>query len=224
MAKIQILLLKAIINTVKFNLLAEWKSKFSILSVFIYIFISILITFLSLPGIDKPLFASVFWIVMIFTTLQGISKSFINMRKGHFAYWHQIVTPFQFLASKLISNAILMFIFTIFCSILFRIIHGNIIDDNFAFLITALITGFGIASIFTISSSIAVKTDNAGMLLPVLTFPLTVPIILIGLKASKKAVDGLGFFTILPEIGLLLLLSLLITGLGLLLIKFVWKD
>jgi len=192
--------------------------------VLLYIFIAVLITFLSLPGIDKPLYAAIFWLVVIFTTLQGISKSFIQMHKGHFVYWHQLVTPAQFLAAKLISNALLMFVFTLFASLIFTIIHGNIIDDNITFTLLALLTALNIACIFTISSSIAAKTDNAGLLLPVLTFPLIVPVILIGLKAGKKAVDGLGFSTVLPEIALLLLIAILIVTMGLVLVKFIWKG
>ncbi len=216
--------MKAIIHTVKFILLAEWKSKFTLVSVLLYIFIAVLITFLSLPGLDKALYASIFWLVIIFTTLQGISKSFINMQKGHFVYWHQLVTPTHFLAAKLICNGLLMFVFTVFASLLFAIIHGNIIEDNLFFIVVALLTALNIACIFTISSSIAAKTDNAGMLLPVLTFPLIVPIILIGIKAGKKAVDGLGFSTLLPEIGLLLLMAILIITMGLVLVKFIWKG
>lgn len=216
--------MKAIIHTVKFILLAEWKSKFTLVSVLLYIFIAVLITFLSLPGLDKALYASIFWLVIIFTTLQGISKSFINMQKGHFVYWHQLVTPAQFLAAKLICNGLLMFVFTVFASLLFTIIHGNIIEDNLYFILVALLTALNIACIFTISSSIAAKTDNAGMLLPVLTFPLIVPIILIGIKAGKKAVDGLGFSTLLPEIGLLLLMAILIITMGLVLVRFIWKG
>ena len=103
-------------------------------------------------------------------------------------------------------------------------IHGQISDSIFGFYIIALLTGAGIASIFTISSSIASKTDNPGVLLPVLTFPLIIPFVLIGVKAGKNAIDDLGFLSYLPELLLLLGFNVLVFIMGVSLIKFIWKD
>lgn len=191
---------------------------------FIHIFIAVLITYLSLPGIDKALFSSLFWLIVIFTTIQGISKSFLTMNKGHFLYWHQLLSPVEFLITKLIANFLLMFLFTIFSMFIFLVIHGLMVDDIFSFLLIAVVTGTGISSVFTISSSIAAKTDHPGMILPVLTFPLVVPLLLIGVKASKKATDGLGFITLLPETLILIMMNVLIVILGILLVKFIWKE
>ncbi len=98
------------------------------------------------------------------------------------------------------------------------------VDDTLSFLLIAIVTGGGISSVFTISSSIAAKTNHPGMLLPVLTFPLIVPLLLIGVKASKKATDGLGFMTSFPDVLILLLMNILIVVLGVLLVKFIWKE
>ncbi len=103
-------------------------------------------------------------------------------------------------------------------------VHGALIDDIYAYLWIAILTGTGISSIFTISSSIAAKTDHPGMMLPVLTFPLVVPLLLIGVNASKKATDGLGFMALVPESLLLILMNLLIVILGIILVKFIWKE
>ncbi|MES2617513.1 MAG: heme exporter protein CcmB [Bacteroidota bacterium] len=216
--------MSSINHTVKFFLQAEWKSKFALSSVLVHIFIAVLITYLCLPGMDQALFSAFFWIVVIFTTLQGISKAFIQMHKGHFLYWHQLISPVDFLLAKLIANFLLMIVFNVFALIVFTVIHGNVIDDMGSFMLIALVTGTGISSIFTISSSIAAKTDHPGMLLPVLTFPLIVPVLLMGLNAGKKAVDGLGFRTLAPELLLILLMDILIVVLGIILIKFIWKD
>jgi heme exporter protein B len=135
-----------------------------------------------------------------------------------------MLSPVGFLISKLITNFILMLMFTVFALVIFIIIHGALIDDIFSYLLVAILTGTGVASVFTISSSIAAKTDHPGMLLPVLTFPLVVPLLLIGVNASKKASDGLGFVTIVPESLILILMNLLIMILGIILVKYIWKE
>lgn len=209
---------------VKFFLLEEWKGKYTIVGAFLHIFTAVLITFLSLPGMDKPQYSAIFWIVVIFTTLQGITKAFIQMRKGSFVFWHQLCSPMVFLGARLITSFILMMVFSLFAWLIYSMMHGGIGNAGLDFLIVVLFTGMGISSIFTISSSIAAKTDNPGVLLPVLTFPVILPIVLIGIKAGKKAVDELGFSTLLPELGLLLLFNILIAVMGLVLMKFIWRE
>jgi heme exporter protein B len=208
---------------VKFFLVEEWKGKYAIVGAFLYIFTAVLITFLSLPGMDPLQYSAIFWVVVIFTTLQGISKAFMQMRKGSFAFWHQLCSPQVFLGARLLTSALLMLIFTTFAFAVFSLMHGSISNGG-TFLLITLTTGIGISSIFTISSSIATKTDNPGVLLPVLTFPVIMPVVLIGVKAGRKAVEQLDFSTILPELGLLLLFDILIIALGLLLIRFIWKE
>jgi heme exporter protein B len=202
----------------------EWKNKYAIVGVFIYIFTAVLITFLALPGMDKPHFSAIFWVVVLFTTLQGISKSFIAMKKGNFVFWHQMVSPQVFLGGKLIMAFILMMIFTTFAFLMFVLIHGSVTDNTIGFYMVALFTGAGISFIYTISSSIAAKTDSPGILLPVLSFPLTIPIILIGVKGGKNAIDDLGIMTYFPEILLLIGFDVLMVMMGIALIKFIWKE
>jgi heme exporter protein B len=202
----------------------EWKNKYAIVGVFIYIFTAVLITFLALPGMDKPHFSAIFWVVVLFTTLQGISKSFIAMKKGNFVFWHQMVAPQVFLGGKLIMAFILMMIFTTFAFLMFVLIHGSVTDNAIGFYMVSLFTGTGISFIYTISSSIAAKTDSPGILLPVLSFPLTIPIILIGVKGGKNAIDNLGLTTYFPEILLLIGFDVLMVMMGIALIKFIWKE
>ena len=212
------------VEMVKFFLKEEWKGKYAIVGAFLYIFTAVLITFLSLPGMDRPHFSAIFWIVVVFTTLQGISKAFIQMRKNNFVFWHQICSPQHFLAARLICSALLMMVFTLFAYAVFTIMHGQISEGGPSFLLVCLVTGIGISSIFTISSSIATKTDNPGVLLPVLTFPVILPLILIGSKAGKKAIDELGFSVLVPDLLVLMAFNVLIVVMGLVLVKFIWKE
>lgn len=211
------------LKTLYFLIQSEWKNKHSVITVFLFIFIATLITLLGMPTMDASLYSSMFWIVMIFTTLQGIAKSYLQMSKGHFLFWHQMLTPIQFLSSKLLFNVMLMLVYTLFTFVIFNVIHGVMIEQTVHFLLSSFLTGIGISSIITINSSIAAKTDNAGLLLPIMTFPSIVPILLIGIKVSKKAVDGLSTIFQLDYL-ILLLINILIIVLGMILVKYIWKD
>ena len=212
------------IGVLKFFLQEEWKGKYSIAGAFLYMFTAVLITFLAFPEMSRQHFAAVFWIVVIFTTLQGVSRAFIGMRKGSFVFWQQLTTPASFLAARLISAFILMLVFTLFTFAIFVLMHGDPEGNSLGFLAVCIVTGLGISSLFTISSSIAAKTDNPGMLLPVLTFPVLLPILLIGIKAGNRAIDGMATADIGLDLMILLMLDAMVIALGLVLIKFIWKE
>lgn len=212
------------LEILKFFLKEEWKSKYTVLGAFLFIFTAVLITYLSLPGMDRPNFTAIFWIVLIFTTLQGISKPFIQMRKNNYVFWHQICSPQVYLSARLVCSFLLMLVFTLFAFSIFLIMHGSEHAPSMPFILIAVFCGGGISSIFTVSSSIASKTDNPGILLPVLTFPVILPVLLVGIKAGKKAAEDVDLISLIPDLGILLAFNVLIAAMGLALIKFIWKE
>src|SRR5690606_7686648 len=155
--------------------------------VFIYIFTATLITYLGVGGMDTRTTSALFWLVVVFTTLQGITKGFIQMRPGHFLWWNQFAGPATFLGARLIASALLMLIYTLFSFLVFALMHNSEGLFSIHFIITLILTGTGISAAFTMSSAIATKTGQSGMLLPVLTMPLVLPVLLAGMKTGEKA-------------------------------------
>ncbi len=207
-----------------FLIKAEIKSKYTLMGVFLYIFIAVLISYLSMPLLDKNHYLSVYWLIILFTTLQGISKNYIGIPSGEFLFWHQLTNAQQFLTAKLISNSLLMFLFSVVGYIMFMVIHHGNFMFSFPFLLTVVLTTLGISSIFTIGSSIAAKTNNAHVLIPILTFPLVLPFLLIGIKACQKLLIDSNFSVISLDILLIVLLLLIVNLMGVALVKFVWKE
>lgn len=208
----------------KFFLKEEWKGKHAAIGAFLYIFTAVLITYLSMQQLNPPEFSAVFWLTVIFTTLQGISGSFIRMRKGQFVFWQQLCRPVDFLAARLIASYLLMCVYTLFAYVVFSMMHGGPETGGPLFLLMTLATGLGISSVFTVSSSIAAKTDNPGMLLPVLTFPVLIPLILVGTRAGNKAIEQADLIVLLPDLAVILALDILVVTLGLILIRSIWKE
>lgn len=209
----------------KFFLAGEWKGKHAVIGALLFIFTAVLITFLS---IDKPApetYSALFWLTVVFTTLQGIAGSFIRMRRGHFAFWQQLVRPEVFLGARLIISCFLMFLYTGFAWMLFALMLGTPEGGGEKlFLLVALFTGIGVASVFTIGSALAARTDQPGMLLPVLTFPVLIPVLLVGMRTGRQAFEEPDLLSLLPGIGVLFALDVLIVVLGLLLVRSIWKE
>jgi heme exporter protein B len=82
----------------------------------------------------------------------------------------------------------------------------------------------GIASILTLVSAIAAKTNNNLGLTSILAFPVMVPLIMTVIKAGKNAADLLSFSVNLKYIAVLGGLDILIIGLSFILFPYLWRE
>jgi heme exporter protein B len=82
----------------------------------------------------------------------------------------------------------------------------------------------GFAAAFTMMSSLSSKSGNGSLLMPVLSMPVVIPFLMIVIRASKKAMDGLDSSLITKDILVIALLIFLITAMAYILFPFLWKD
>jgi heme exporter protein B len=82
----------------------------------------------------------------------------------------------------------------------------------------------GFASTFTMLSAISSKAGNSNLLMPVLSLPIIIPLLLIIIKASMRSMDGLDETLIYKDLGILLLFNILILSLAYILFPSIWKE
>jgi len=80
------------------------------------------------------------------------------------------------------------------------------------------------AGCFTMVSAIASKANNSHVLMPILSFPVILPLLLVTIRVSKKAIDGLDFSTFMMDFGVIFFINFIITSLAYILFPFIWKD
>lgn len=116
----------------------------------------------------------------------------------------------------LLLTAINLFIFNWFMG--FPVKHFN------AYLgIILLVTG-GISAVFTFVGAVATKAGNAGYLAPVLSLPIILPILLVGIKASTKTLNPVLVSSVYTDMFLLGALDILILVLTGVLFESLWKE
>ena len=167
---------------------------------------------------------SLFWITLIFCTLQAISKSFLTVSRNRWIYWNQLSSPGQILWSKIIYGWITMIILTLINLLFFGFFMGIPVIHMFAYIkILILVTG-GISTIFTFIGAIASKANQAGFLAPVLSLPVILPLILLGIKASNKVFNPILVSSVNKDILMLTALDGLILVLSGILFSALWKE
>jgi heme exporter protein B len=213
-----------VINLIKKELLLEWRQKFALSGILLHVVAMVFVVYLSLKILNAPTWNAIFWLVLLFSSIGAIAKSFISEHRGLTLYYYSIAPAKAIIVSKLIYNIALMTLLSAVCFIVYTALIGNFAAHFALYLLCLWMGCIGFSAVFTLLSAISAKASNSNGLMPVLSFPLLIPTIMVAIKASKKAMDGIDVSLIVPDLLVLSAINLLIIGLAYVLFPFLWKD
>lgn len=203
----------------------EFRHKYALNGILLYVISTVFISYLSFKQIvDPPTWNALFWIIMLFASVNAVSKSFMQDSRGLQLYYYTLASPQAVIISKIIYNALLLLCISLICYTFYSIFIGNIVQNQILFLTSLTLGSFGISSVLTLISAIAAKTNNNFSLMAVLSFPIMVPLLITLMKVSKDAVDGLAFSVTYSYLLVLTLLDLIVVTLSYMLFPYIWKD
>lgn len=216
--------IKETATLIRKEFLMEWRSKYALNGILIYAFATVFICYLSFKKIDPITWNALFWIILLFTSINAIAKSFMQENRSRYLYYYTIVNPAALILSKIIYNLILMSIIAFVCLVFYTIVFNNPIQDLTYYLLAVALGGLSFASMFTMVSAIASKANNNSTLMAILSFPVIVPLLMLLIKFSKNAMDGIDRASSNNEIGVLLLINIIVFAVSLLLFPYIWRD
>ncbi len=213
-----------ITNLILKELRLELRNKYALGGILLYVVSTVFISYLSFKKIVTPAtWNALFWIILLFASINAIAKSFITETKGRLLYLYTLTSPQAVILSKIIYNSLLLLVLSGLCLSAYTLFIGNIIQDLPLFLLTLVLGSFGFSSLLTMVSAIASKAGNNFTLMAILSFPIIIPLLMVLIKLSKNAIDGLEQWD-LSYVGILLLLNLIIITLSYLLFRYLWRD
>ena len=150
------------------------------------------ISFLSFKGGIKPdVWCALFWIVLFFAAINAASKSFFTEGKARGIYNYTLYHPTEFVISKIIYNIVLLWVVCL-CSVLcFGWMINYPIQNTLLFISVLLLGSTALAGSLTLMSCIASKTGNSYSVMSLLSMPVCIPVMLLSLRLTKNAIDGL---------------------------------
>ncbi|HET8828519.1 MAG TPA: heme exporter protein CcmB, partial [Pelobium sp.] len=167
---------------------------------------------------------ALFWIIMLFAAINAISKSFVQESKGRLLYYYQIASPQAIIIAKIIYNMLLMVLMSTIALFFYSIVFQNNVGDKLLYFGAVILGAISFSSVFTMISAIASKANNNGTLMAILSFPVIIPVIILIIKLSKNAMDGLDRSVSLDEIAVLSAINLIVITVSLLLFPYLWRD
>ena len=101
---------------------------------------------------------------------------------------------------------------------------GNPVGNLQLYLITLFLGSIGFASSLSLVAGIAAQAENSATLMAVLSFPIIIPLLLLLLKISKSALDGISISENWDEIAILGSLDVIVIVLSGILFPYIWRH
>jgi heme exporter protein B len=167
-----------------------------------------------------------FWVVIFFSAMSGLSRIFVSEEeRGTTMTLQLIASPTAVYFGKLIFNATLTLILSTAVTVLYLLAFpAFLIKSPNIFVITLLLGSVGFAAATTIIAAIIAKASAKGILYPVLSFPVLLPLLVTVMKATARALDGEVFWVAFGDFQMLIAYILVMTAGSYLLFGYVWKD
>jgi heme exporter protein B len=194
----------------------------------LYLFSTVFIYYLTFnlrQNLINPLvWSALFWVTILFSSVNTVAKSFIGEKKGQEIYFYSLTNPESIILSKLIYNFLLCALLSYSGFILFILFINNPIADTSVFALTILLASWGFSASLTLLSGIAAKANNSNILMAVLSFPVVISILLLVIKITKNCIDGLDRSVSYDELLTLLAINCLVTAVSYLLFPYIWRS
>ena len=206
----------------------EWRQRYALSGMLLYVGSTIYVCYLSFKVNQNDLtpivWNTLFWIILLFTAVNAIAKSFAQERLGRLLYYYTIASPRAIIVSKIIYNSLLMGVLAGIGFGFYVFVMGNPVADLGLYIISIILGSLGFASVLTMVAGIASKAENSATLMAVLSFPIILPMLLMVMKLAKNALDGLDRSVSLDEITNLLAIDAIVIALSYLLFPYLWRS
>ena len=187
------------------ELILEWRSRYALNGIVLYVVSTIFVCYLSFKGgIQGPTWNVLFWIILFFASINALVKSFVQEPAGRHLYLYTLASPQAIILSKIIYNCLLMLLLSIIALFFYQVVFSNQVQDLLFYFLAVLLGSIS--------------------LMAVLSFPVIIPLLILLIKFSKNAMDGLDRSVSYDEIVILLSLNVLVIASSLVLFPYLWRD
>jgi heme exporter protein B len=211
-------------NLLKLYITLEWRQKYALQGVLVQMFTSVFLIYLSISSISLPVWNALFWLMVLFNTMNTIAKGFLQESEGKMLYYHSLCKPEALIFSKIIFNSLVSLLLLLVFSIAYSLVLGFKIEFPTQYLLVSVLFTIGLSTVFTLVSAIAAGAGNNHLLIPVLGLPLMLPLLLITVKSAKKAMDGIETNAVYYDLAALAFMDVMLIYLAVLLYKYLWKN
>jgi heme exporter protein B len=219
---------RATFAIVRKDLTAEWRSRelFSSMLVFSLLVILIFNFALELDAKARTSVTSgVLWVTFAFAGTLGLNRS-MAVEKDRGCLDGLLLAPVDrssIYFGKAISNLIFMLVVEAIVLPVYSLLYNSNLFQP-GLLLVILLGSIGYVAVGTLLSAMAVQTRTRDVLLPILLFPLAIPVLIAAVKASGGFLQGLEFSEIQTWINLLLVYDVVFIAISYMFFDYIVEE
>ena len=220
--------LKAVSAIAWKDLAAELRSRELLTAMLVFSTLVILIFYFALDLDTKTrntITAGVLWVTFAFAGTIGLNRS-MAIEKDRGCLDGLLLAPVDRTAiyfGKVISNLVFMLIVEVITLPVYSIFY-NVNLFNLGFIGVILLGSIGYTAVGTILSTMTVQARTRDMLLPILLFPVLIPVLVAAVKASGGFLQGAEMADILPWLNILIVYDAIFIALAFMVFDFVVEE
>jgi heme exporter protein B len=210
------------------DLVQEWRSRDVLTSMFAFAVLSLFIFnyALDLSPIDRAEIApGLIWVVMVFAGTLGLNRSFAaEQDQGSFEGLMMAVPELSVIyLAKMITNLLMMFGLAILVIPIYSLLYNQSLFD-LRFFGILMLGAWGYSAAGTLISSMTVQTRMRDLLLPVLLFPLLLPVNMAVVKSGSAIIAASSVPEFQSWINLLLVYDVIMTVVSIMVFEYVIRE
>lgn len=218
--------LKKILALIALDFKTEYRNKYDTYGLFLFVIVVSYVLYKGTEAMDAFSFNSVFWVMILVLSTNFALRAFTKTKDEESNYLYQLVSSYHIILSKLLFNWILIFVGGVIFLLSGILFHSALESFNLfpigQFLLLLALSSLCISSTFSLPSALVLTSNNKGALLGILSFPISIPIILVCTNIGGELITQQDW----NMNGVILLISIiLIMGtVSLYLFRFNWQS
>lgn len=210
------------------DIISEIRNRYGISAIILFIVCTISIVIFSFSGdkFNDSISAALIWIIMFFGSMTGLQKSFVGEEeRGTSLLLKLNGLPSSVYFGKLFYNILLSLATNSISVLLFFILtDAPVLKYPGIYLICHFLGCLGLAAATTIISAIISRANTKGALFPVLSLPVLLPLIMLGVDCTLISFSGRKYDNASSDLIMMLCYSGIMIPVSFIIFDFVWKD
>ena len=206
----------------------EWRQKYAMHGLILYLTSTIFVCYLSFKAKQQAIhpitWNTLFWIIQLFIAINAIGKSFTQESAQRNIFYYTVASPEAVIFSKITYNSLVMIGISLIGISFYSLVMGNPVGNFPLYLLSLVLGAIGFSATLSMVAGIAAQGENTATLMAVLSFPIILPLLLMLLKLSKSAMDGISIQENWDEIAILASIDVIVIVLSGILFPYIWRH
>jgi len=220
--------LRTVITVVWKDIVGEARNKEILTSMLVFSLLVILIFNFALDldvQAQESVTAGVLWVTFTFAGTLGVNRSMASEREGGCLDGLLLVPVDR--SALYVGKALGNLLFLLVVEVIVLPIYSVLFNVNMlvpGFLLVVLLGSIGYIAVGTLLAAMSVQARTRDILLPILLFPLAIPILIPAVKASIGYLEGYPGPWIMTWLNVIIVYDLIFTAIAVILFEYVVED